>query len=319
MSIIESGFAPPAIMGNPHLQTILASKVFKPAEHPTRSERVELPDGDYLDLEFSLKEQGDIVAVFHGLAGCIRSPYIQGSFNTLSSSGFRPVLMHWRGCGGEPNRLARAYHSGASDDIAWFVNYLRKRFPRSRLFALGFSLGANALLKYLGESGTNSRLTGAIAVSPPLVLAEGANQLNRGFARVYQRYLLGLLRAQHEKKRRSYPSLGLPVAGPELNSFWKFDDALTAPLHGYKDVHDYYTKCSARPYLQSIVTPTHILSARDDPFFTADIFPDASELSTHTTLELAQKGGHVGFLDQRGRWLDKHVATTMSGLRQSLV
>lgn len=107
--------------------------------------------------------------------------------------------MHWRGCSGEPNRLARAYHSGASDDIRWFVDYLAGRFPETRIFALGYSLGANALLKYLGESGSQSRLSGAMAVSPPLVLREGANKLNQGVSRLYQRHLLRLMRKHHEQ------------------------------------------------------------------------------------------------------------------------
>jgi len=176
------------------------------------------------------------------------------------------------------------------------------------LYAVGYSLGGNALLKYLGEQGSRSVLKAAMAVSPPLVLQEGANKLNSGFAKIYQRYLLKLMRNQHERKRLKYPDLALDAVGPELNTFWKFDDAITAPIHGFKDVHDYYQRCSARQYLSAIMTPTHILSARDDPFFTTAILPAANELSAACTLEVSDFGGHVGFLQNGKRWLDEHVA-----------
>ncbi|MFK7995456.1 MAG: hydrolase [Granulosicoccus sp.] len=318
--IVESKFSPSWWLSNPHLQTIVASKVFKPNQIPTQRERIELGDEDFIDINLSRKSSGDIVALFHGLAGCIDSSYIQGVFGTLESAGFRPVLMHWRGCSGEPNRLSRAYHSGASDDIAWFINYLCQRFAGVDIYALGYSLGANALLKYLGESGSACPVRGAVAVCPPLVLSEGANKLNTGFARLYQRYLLSLMRAQHECKRLTYPQLGLREASPDLNTFWKFDDVITAPLHGFAGVDDYYTRCSARQFLPSITIPSHIVSALDDPFFTPDILPAKKELAKNTTLEISETGGHVGFLGQEPsnrRWLDGHAASILQQLRNT--
>jgi len=320
--IVESKFSPTWWLSNPHLQTILASKVFIPPSNPTRREQIEHPDGDFLDINISLKEQGDIVALFHGLAGCVSSSYIQGAFNRLEAEGFCPVLMHWRGCGGQPNRVSHSYHSGASADISWFIDYLQLRFPERRLFALGYSLGANALLKHLGEVGSNSPLCGAMAVSPPLVLQEGANKLDQGLAKIYQRHLISLMRRQHENKRQLYPDLNLPEANKNLNTFWKFDDAITAPVHGFDGVNDYYTRCSARQFLPGIKVPTHILSARDDPFFTPRIFPELAELAADTVLEVADNGGHVGFLGrQKGhptgnhRWLDQHVANVLLQFR----
>lgn len=315
--IVDSEFRPSWWLSNPHLQTILASKVFKPPSITTVRTRIELDDGDFIDINTSKKATGDIVAIFHGLAGCVYSSYILGVFRTLEAAGFCPVLMHWRGCSGEPNRLARAYHSGASDDISWFVDHLRVRYPERRIFGLGYSLGANALLKYLGESGASSLLSGAVAVCPPLVLSEGAKKLNNGMARTYQRYLLSLMRAQHEAKRAAYPALNLPAATAQLDNFWKFDDTITAPLHGYDGVHDYYARCSARQFLKDISVPTHILCAKDDPFFTSDVLPTQAELATGTTLEIASHGGHVGFLGNdpaNRRWLDTHVARVMQGL-----
>jgi len=314
--IIKSQFSPSSWLRNPHAQTILASKIFKPEKVETIRTRIELPDGDFIDIEQPKGDSQHVVALFHGLAGCIDSPYIQGAIATLTARGFHPILMHWRGCSGEPNRLARAYHSGASDDIQWFIDYLAARFTGANLYALGYSMGANALLKYLGEQGSATPLHGAMSVSPPLVLSEGANKLNSGIARIYQRYLLKRLRMQHEKKRLLYPDLSLPVSNASLDTFWKFDNALTAPLHGFTDVNDYYKQCSARQFLPNITIPTRILCARDDPFFTPHILPSESELSSDTLLEIAEYGGHVGFLQQSERWLDQHVANTMDGFRR---
>ncbi len=316
MPIIKSNFYPPYWLRNAHLQTIVASQLLKPGPVDSDRERVELPDGDFVDINLG-RQPGDIVAIFHGLAGSVQSSYIRGVFQTLQQAGFRPVLMHWRGCSGEPNRLPRAYHSGASDDIRWFVDYLSARFPDYRIYALGYSLGANALLKYLGESGSQSRLSGAMAVSPPLVLREGANKLNQGVARLYQSHLLRMMRIHHEQKRTLYPELELPAATRQLDSLWKFDDTITAPLHGFDGAMDYYQRCSARQFLPKIDTPTRILCAQDDPFFTPRILPESEELSKDTTLELSPTGGHVGFLQGRKRWLDTHAANVLRQFRDS--
>lgn len=313
---VGSEFSPPAWLRNPHLQTVLASKLIRPALVAIRRERLELDDGDFLDLVHAGPPDGirPTVALFHGLAGGLDSSYVRGAMAALCTLGARVTLMHWRGCSGEPNRLARSYHSGATDDIARIAALLAERYPHSPRIGLGYSLGGNALLKYLGERGDAAALDAAVSVSPPLVLAVGADTLQHGGARGYQRYLLGLMRAQHEAKRAAHPDLRLPPAGPDLNTFWRFDDALTAPLHGFADVHDYYDTCSARRWLRSIRRPVHILSARDDPFFTEAILPEPHELAPGTVHEVSERGGHVGFLG-RGerafrpvRWLDARVA-----------
>jgi len=318
--LVDSEFRPPWWLRNPHAQTILASKVARPATVPTDRIRIELPDGDFLDINKSQKPSGDIVLLIHGLAGCIDSAYILGAIGELELAGFRPVLMHWRGCSGEPNRLPQSYHSGATADIAFMLDWLKSSYPATDIHAIGYSLGANALLKYLGETKssptTAGALNSAIAVCPPLVLHEAANKLNTGSSRLYQRYLLKLMRDQHERKRAQYPELDLPIAESSLDTFWKFDDTVTAPLHGYKDVHDYYERCSARQYLPSISVPTHIMCAADDPFFTDKVLPTAVELAPETTLEVSRHGGHVGFLQwgQPRRWLDRHVASCLTSM-----
>ncbi len=311
--ITKSKFSPRWWLRNPHLQTIVASKFAKHPAVESTAERIELEDGDFLDINWSQKTSGPWVCIFHGLAGSIESAYAKAVFSQLEIQGMRPVFMHWRGCSGEPNRLARSYHSGATDDIDFLVKLVQQRFANEPVYAISYSLGANALLKYVGEQGKHCQLSGAIGVCPPLVLSVGADKLNTGITRGYQRYLLAAMREHHETKRKRYPDLGLPEASMALDNFWKFDNALTAPLHGFKDVHDYYTRCSARQYLSTIAIPTHILYALDDPFFTPEVVPQESELGASATLELSQYGGHVGFIGDthEHHWLAKHLCSVL--------
>lgn len=337
MPIIESKFKPAGWLRNPHMQTLWASKVRQVVAAKQTPERLELPDGDFLDTNWSLpvaKATTDadrenpaavptevpaavpgsrgIVCLFHGLGGSIQSAYATAAFNVLEKAGFQVAFLHFRGCSGEPNRLAKAYHSGATDDIRYFIKLAAHRSPGKPIHAVGFSLGANALLKYLGEEGSSCLLKSAIAVAPPLVLQEGANKLNTGFARIYQRYLLDAMKNHLEEKRQRYPHLNLPNNVSAIKTFWQFDDGVTAHLHGFADVHDYYSQSSSRQYLPAIACHTHIIHALDDPFFTPAVVPDEQELSKQTTLELSRYGGHVGFVagnNPTGNryWLDQRI------------
>ena len=261
------------------MQTLLASKALRPPLPALVHERLELDDGDFLDLAHGIVDGPPraVVCLYHGLAGGLGSAYARGAVAALARRGLQPQLMLWRGCSGIPNRLARSYHSGCTDDIERTVRLARQRHSGLPVLAVGFSLGANALLKYLGESGDDCPLDAAFAVSPPLVLAVGAAKLDVGAARGYRGHLLGNMRAQHEAKRTAHPGLALRAATSALDSFRKFDDALTAPLHGFAGVDDYYERCSARRYLRAIRRPTRILCAADDPFFTPAILPDEAE------------------------------------------
>ncbi len=286
-------------------------------------ERVELDDSDFLDLAFSptfdTGGTGDIVAIFHGLAGSTDSSYIRGAFHALDAAGFRVAFMHFRGCSGEPNRLAHSYHAGATEDMRWFIDRLAGEHPDTPLHAIGYSLGGNALIKYLGEQGADTPLTSAVSVCPPLVIAEGAARMNRGLARGYQAYLARRMRAQHEIKRTRYPELELPPATPQAHgSFLAIDEQLTAPLHGFDSARDYYTQASARQFLPQVRIPLTVLCARDDPFFTPAIIPTAEELAPDTVLELSDYGGHVGFIDSlslEGRWLDRRLVELVAKQR----
>jgi predicted alpha/beta-fold hydrolase len=204
--------------------------------------------------------------------------------------------MHFRGCSGVPNRLLRSYHSGETGDIDQMVRTLSRRFPDRPLFALGYSLGGNALLKWLGEQGEAAPLRAAVAVSVPFDLAIAAQTMARGLSRIYQRHLL---RKLHRSARAKLGYPGFPVTQQELarlTSFRSFDDRITAPIHGFRGVDDYYASASCRAFLHRIRIPTLILHARDDPFMTPAAIPQDPELSPQVQLELSDQGGHVGFV-----------------------
>ncbi len=218
----------------------------------------------------------------------------------LGKNGFSSVLMHFRGCSGKENLLARSYHSGDSGDASEYITSLTNKHPKSKLFAIGYSLGANMLLKLLGEKKEASLLSAAVAVSPPLQLDICARQMDKGFSKFYQHMLLQDLKASLDKKYDKHDMNSIISLKREnikkLKTFWDFDGAYTAPVHGFTSAQDYYSKSSSRQYLKNIKQPTLIIHSLDDPFMTPDILPSKNEISSSVMLEVSKKGGHVGFI-----------------------
>jgi len=298
MPIIESEFRPAWWLRQPHLQTLWPSLSRRKVSLATEKERVELPDGDFIDLEWSGSKDAPIILILHGLEGSIESPYARGLMSQLNQRGLRACLMHFRGCSEEPNRLPIAYHSGKTDDPAMIVDHI-SRNERMPVGAVGVSLGGNVLLKWLGEMSELSPFKRAAVISVPFVLDDAALRLRQGVSRLYERYLIGSLQKSfHEKFARIPCPIEIDVFS--LKTFHQFDDKVTAALHGFRDVEDYYTQCSSRQFIPSIRTPTLILHARDDPFMFPETAPMAQELPDQVTLELTEHGGHVGFI--AGRW-----------------
>ncbi|MCB1738611.1 MAG: hydrolase [Gammaproteobacteria bacterium] len=314
MPIVDSDFKPAPGLGGAHRQTLYPVGFRPRPALALRHERLELADGDFLDIAHSGPAEGPILLMFHGLEGSLDSHYARPWMQTFHAIGWRTVFMHFRNCSGEPNRLPRAYHSGETGDIAHVIDTLHQREPNTPLAAVGVSLGGNALLKYLGERGTDTPLTTAVAVSVPFRLDRAADRMERGISRLYQWHLLRHLRAHTRAKFRHMPS---PIDLSRLDAmttFRRFDDAVTARLHGFAGVDDYYTRSSSRQFLKAIRIPTLILHAEDDPFMTPDAIPAANELSPDVTLELSKHGGHVGFVGAGPNryWADARIAAHLA-------
>ncbi len=314
----QAPFRPAWWLPGPHLQT-LWPYLFRPSRSVTlRRERLELPDGDFLDLDWtSQSDANGLVLVLHGLEGSSRSAYIQRLLQQLDRFGLQGVVMHFRGCSGEPNRLARGYHAGDTADLTHVVQHILRRSPQRPLAAIGYSLGANVLLKWLGETSTRNPLACAVAVSVPFELGAAADRLENGFSRLYQQSLLRTLRRSVARK---YARCDMPIPQDVVDgasSLRDFDDRFTAPLHGFSDAEDYYTRSSCRPWLPHIRRPTLIVHAADDPFLRTQAIPSREELPTEVELQLTCTGGHVGFAsgDIPGRakdWLGVHTASWLA-------
>jgi predicted alpha/beta-fold hydrolase len=309
--LVKSDFKPNPLFTNRHLQTIIPNVFFPRAKVELRRERLELPDGDFNDVLWTSGGKGPIVIVLHGLEGSIRSHYAAGIMARIHALGFRGALLYARNCSGEPNRLPISYHSGFTQDLDHLTGLLKRREPGTALAAVGYSLGGNLLLKWLGESPHAERLQTGVAVSVPFDLGICSTAIERGFARVYMWELMGRMRRSAIRKFRT---LQAPFQLPDiaaLKTFREFDDALTAPLHGYRDAEDYYTRCSSRQFLRHIRVPTLVLHSADDPFMTPAALPRQDELSGAVTLELSERGGHVGFVDgtpwRPGMWLEQRI------------
>lgn len=310
---VESGFRAAWWLSSPHLQTVWPT-FFRPAPNvAVRRERLELDDGDFIDLDSTNRREGPRLLVLHGLEGCSGSHYVRGLLAAMHARGWRATAMHFRGCSGEPNRLSRTYHSGETGDLSRVVRELRRREPRTPLCLAGYSLGGNVVLKWLGEEGPQAEVDAAVAVSVPFLLDVAAARLTRGVSRVYQWYLLRLLRRRVVEKFRRWERAPVDVSKHRSwRSMSAFDDAVTAPLHGFRDAGDYYRRASARRFLGTIERPTLILHARDDPFMSEAVIPSAAELSESTTLELSDAGGHVGFIGgsspaEAHYWLERRI------------
>lgn len=303
----QNPFKPALCLSNRHSQTLWPSLFRRSAALKLRRERVELPDGDFVDLDWGEKKEGPIAVIFHGLEGSSQSSYVLGIMSALTQRGYRAVVMNFRGCSGEPNRLARAYHSGDTGDIHFIVTRLRQQNPTSSIFTIGYSLGGNALLKYLGETGISNPINAAVAVSVPFDLDNAALTLRQSGFGIYQRHLLKHLKQTVlDKKRLLTPIIDLDAALKSKN-FHEFDHAVTAQLHGFSGVDDYYTSSSSNQYIPSIETPTLILHAHDDPFLNPSAIPNNKTLPNSVELSVSPHGGHVGFIDQQGYWLERRI------------
>lgn len=293
----EVPYPAPAWLPGGHAQTIWPLLIKGPLP-PYRRERWDTPDDDFIDLDWIAGEAGaPCVALFHGLEGSSRSHYARRLMHAVKQSGWHGVVVHFRGCSGEPNRQPRAYHSGDSQEIDWILRRLKAHgYPA--LFVAGVSLGGNALLKWLAEQGklASRVINAAAAVSAPVDLAAANRALSSGFNLVYAwHFLRTMIPAARAKDHRFPGRIDLPRA-IQARTLREFDDAVTAPLHGFHGVDDYYARSSSGPLLAAIETPTLLLHAANDPFLPAAALPHPERLPAAVTLEIHRHGGHVGFV-----------------------
>ncbi len=308
----QSEFVPARWLKNRHAQTIFAALPWVWRRHPRlRRQELNLPDGDSTAVDWliagdSLPGTAPLLVILHGLEGSAESTYARMFLDAAFDLGWRSCVLHFRDCGDYRNRLPRRYHAGETNDLRYFLDTLHKESTDAEnagpLLAVGFSLGGNVLLKYLGESGDQTPLRAAAAVCVPFDLHRCADALNQGFSKVYQRYLLRRMKRAVIRKFNPHTAAFNWDRAMAARSFGEFDDAVTAPLHGFRGMQDYYDKCSSVNFLGGIQRPTLVINANDDPFMSPEIIPGEDRLSEFVTLEVASAGGHVGFIDGGTPW-----------------
>jgi len=297
-----------------HAQTMWGKFFRRRETYGARVERWDTPDGDFIDVHrIDANEDAPRLLFLHGLEGTIRSHYVTGFLGEARRRGWGADLLLFRGCGDEPNRAPRFYHSGETGDLAFALDRVLSEHPRAPVVLAGVSLGGNVLLKFLGERGEQlaPRVCAAAAISVPFDLEKGARHIATGFSRIYDRHFLRTLRAKAEAKLAIYPDLFDRDRLAKADSIYEFDDAVTAPVHGFADAHDYYAKSSSLRWLVRVRRPTFLLSAIDDPFLPAEVLGDvraAARDNSALTLEFTSRGGHVGFVSGRWPWAASYYA-----------
>ena len=316
----SSDFKAARLLSNPHLQTMIAKWLNRSAKVTTFDETLELPDGDFVDLAWTevpeINNTKPIIVLLHGLHGSQQSHYIKSMFNALKQQGWIAVLIHFRGCSGRPNRLAHSYHSGYIDDITYFTEHLQKRYSQCKFAIIGYSLGGNVLAKYLAEI-KNSPYVCATIICAPLHLASCSKKINNGSSKIYQKYLMDLLKHTTEEKINAGLITHISLNElKQLKTMHDFDDKITAQLNGFSNAEHYYQESSGVYVLPKITKPCLILHAKDDPFLSHNVIISeimkVQHLPNNIRFEISDHGGHVGFLSGQKLfkpqyWLDTRI------------
>jgi len=318
-AVAAGSYRAPTWLRGGHAQTIFPYLLRRPVIRYQR-ERIDTEDGDFWDLDWLPQPRAapfaPLVALFHGLEGSAQSHYALALMAHLAEIGWRGVVPHFRGCGGEPNRQPRAYHSGDHEEIGAMLAALAgRREGGAPLFAVGVSLGGSALLNWLGRAGASASqtLTAAAAVSAPLDLTSAGIAIGQGVNRIYTRHFLRTLRPKALAMDVRFPGRFNRRRLRAIRTMWEFDDAVTAPLHGFAGADDYWARGSSKPWLAAIGVPTLVLNARNDPFVPSQSLPAADVVGDSVVLEQPAAGGHVGFMTApapgRLDWLPRRLTT----------
>ncbi|MEP7127953.1 MAG: alpha/beta fold hydrolase [Chitinophagales bacterium] len=297
MPLINSTFRSPSYLPGGDLQSIMPAitRIVKGINY--RRERINTPDADFIDIDWLDNDSTKIALVIHGLEASADSAYMKGMSKKLHANGFRVAAMNLRGCSGEVNRQVRSYHSGSTDDVEIVINHLLQNSPFETLMLVGFSLGGNLVLKYLGErSEIPQQISSAVAISVPCDLEACALHLDQRIPFIYRDRFLKTLKQKAITRIGRLPFPATQKQIKSLSTFIEFDNYYTSRLYGFADASDYYTKSSSKQFIKNITIPTLILTALNDPFFTSECFPfEECRNSTNVFLETPDHGGHVGF------------------------
>ncbi|WP_456422827.1 YheT family hydrolase [Lutibacter sp.] len=314
MPIVKSTYQPPLLFKNNHFNTVYKTLFYK-NNICYKRKRIATPDDDFLDLDFSIVGSNTIVIAMHGLEGSSKSHYLVSVINYLNSKKIDCVALNFRGCSGEDNNQLYSYNSGKTDDLNVVINYILKQYSYKNIILLGYSMGGNITLKYMGETTKiPSEIKGAVAISVPCDLEGSSNALAKWYNTVYIQKFLKTLKKKTVIKLEKFPNNNIDKAAVlNAKTFEDFDNAVTAPLFQYKNAKDYWNKCSSKPFIPAINKPTLLISALDDSFLSKSCYP-IKEAKNHKylTFEMPKYGGHVGFntsyVGKDLLWSEKHIS-----------
>jgi len=301
-------YTPPLLFRNPHINTIYTAIFKKTTAITYQRERIKTLDQDFLDLDFSLASGNTIVLVIHGLEGSSESSYVRRFTHSLNEEGYNVCAMNLRSCSGELNTLFSAYHSGKTDDVEAVIDYLYTTKKYNQIHIIGFSLGGNLCLKYMGEQ-HHPYIKSALAVSVPCDLRGSSIQMSQAKNKIYATGIMNSLKNKLKQKVALCPTMGIEMKDiQKIKSFHDFDNLYTAPFHGFKDADDYYEKNSSKYFIKNIKTPTLLINALDDPFLSESCYPyHESKENAFFTFEYPNYGGHVGFYAHAKTWIEKRA------------
>ncbi|MFC1555475.1 YheT family hydrolase [candidate division KSB1 bacterium] len=315
MPVIErSSYKPPLLLGNGHFQSIYPSLYRKVDIQDYDRERIATPDGDFLDLDWLKSGSKKAVIISHGLEGDTKRPYVLGMARAMFLNGYDACAWNYRGCSGEMNRRLGFYHSGSSDDLQTVISHIQKTGNYTEIYLIGFSLGGNITLLYLGRELRETHvpeIKKAFVVSAPCDLASSAEQLAKRSNAFYMKRFIRRLHKKVVAKKTLFPEQYNDIGYDKIKDFRQFDDRYTAPVHGFRDADDYWDKCSSIPYIKWISVPTLMVSAKNDPFLPEDCYPvDEVSGNSNVNFEIPGSGGHVGFIEfnkENIYWSEKHA------------
>ncbi|MGB5500189.1 MAG: alpha/beta fold hydrolase [Maribacter sp.] len=319
MPLLSSDYNPPFLFKNGHFSTVYSGLIRKVNGVIQERERIHLPDGDFLDLDwsFSQKPTHKVMILLHGLEGNAQRPYIIGSAKQANTHGYDACAVNFRGCSGEPNTLYRSYHSGATEDLDAIVQHILKSKKYDEIYIKGFSLGGNLSLKYIGESQNVPReVKAVVAVSVPCSLHSSLIQLLQPKNYLYAKRFKDHLKAKMREKQQLFP---LKISDADINNvktLKDFDDIYTSRAHGFKDALDYYKQCSSLQFLPNITIPTLIINAANDSFLGPECYPyREADTNKSLYLEVPISGGHVGFYEKQNiTYTEKRAIKFLKGV-----